>query len=208
MNNDDKSPYEIKSTALASDAVWHNMKISPAQRATLLQQKPCCIWLTGLSGAGKSTIANALDALLHTQGKKSFLLDGDNLRHGLNKDLGMSETDRAENIRRVGEVAKLMVDAGIIVVCAFISPYRRDRQMVRSIFGHGDFIEVFVDTPLNVCESRDPKGLYKKARQGILKNFTGISDPYEPPQSPELVIDTSRNSVEDCTTQILKILSI
>ncbi len=208
MNNDEKSPYEIKSTALASAAVWHNMKISPAERAALLQQKPCCIWLTGLSGAGKSTIANALDALLHTQGKKCFLLDGDNLRHGLNKDLGMSEGDRAENIRRVGEVAKLMVDAGLIVVCAFISPYRRDRQMVRSIFGHGNFFEVFVDTPLAVCESRDPKGLYKKARQGILKNFTGVSDPYEPPLSPELVIDTSTDSVEDCTTRIFEILCV
>jgi adenylyl-sulfate kinase len=120
----------------------------------------------------------------------------------------MSESDRAENIRRVGEVAKLLVDAGLIVVCAFISPYRRDRQMVRSIFGHGNFIEVFVDTPLDVCESRDPKGLYKKARQGILKNFTGVSDPYEAPQSPELTIDTSRYSVEECTTQIFKILSL
>ena len=208
MNNDEKSPYEIKSADLASEVVWHNMKIEPAQRALLLQQKPCCIWLTGLSGAGKSTVANALDALLHSQGKKSFLLDGDNLRHGLNKDLGMSENDRAENIRRVGEVAKLLVDAGLIVVCAFISPYRRDRQMVRSIFNHGDFIEVFVDTPLAVCESRDPKGLYKKARQGILKNFTGISDPYEPPQAPELMIDTSRYSVEECTKKIISILNL
>ena len=208
MSKDDTSPYEVKSTELASEAVWHNMKISPEQRALLLQQKPCCIWLTGLSGAGKSTVANALDAVLHGQGKKSFLLDGDNLRHGLNKDLGMSEIDRAENIRRVGEVAKLLVEAGLIVVCAFISPYRRDRQMVRSIFAQGSFIEVFVDTPLNVCESRDPKGLYKKARQGILKNFTGISDPYEAPQAPELTLDTSRNSVEDCTKQILSILSL
>jgi adenylyl-sulfate kinase len=208
MSKDDTSPYEVKSTELASEAVWHNMKISPEQRALLLQQKPCCIWLTGLSGAGKSTIANALDAVLHSQGKKSFLLDGDNLRHGLNKDLGMSEIDRAENIRRVGEVAKLLVEAGLIVVCAFISPYRRDRQMVRSIFAQGSFIEVFIDTPLNVCESRDPKGLYKKARQGILKNFTGISDPYEAPQAPELTLDTSRNSVEDCTKQILSILSL
>ncbi|MCE3254387.1 MAG: adenylylsulfate kinase [Cellvibrio sp.] len=208
MSKDDTSPYEVKSTELASEAVWHNMKISPEQRALLLQQKPCCIWLTGLSGAGKSTIANALDAVLHSQGKKSFLLDGDNLRHGLNKDLGMSEIDRAENIRRVGEVAKLLVEAGLIVVCAFISPYRRDRQMVRSIFAQGSFIEVFIDTPLNVCESRDPKGLYKKARQGILKNFTGISDPYEAPQAPELTLDTSRNSVEDSTKQILSILSL
>lgn len=192
----------------ASEVVWQNIKVTPVQRAGLLQQKPCCIWLTGLSGAGKSTIANALDAILHAQGKKSFLLDGDNLRHGLNKDLGMSETDRAENIRRVGEVAKLLFDAGLIVVCAFISPYRRDRQMVRSLIGHGNFIEVFVDTPLAVCESRDPKGLYKKARQGILKNFTGISDPYEAPVSPELTIDTSGSTLEECTKAILGILDL
>jgi adenylylsulfate kinase len=187
---------------------WHEVKITPEQRAQLLQQKPCCIWLTGLSGAGKSTIANTLDAKLHELGKKSFLLDGDNLRHGINKDLGMSEADRAENIRRVGEVAKLLFDAGLIVICAFISPYRRDRQMVRSIFGPGNFIEVFVDTPLNICESRDPKGLYKKARQGIVKNFTGISDPYEEPQAPELRVDTSNLSVEDCAIKILKILEL
>lgn len=197
-----------KKNALASEVIWQDAKISPIERAHLLQQKPCCIWLTGLSGAGKSTLASALDAALFTQGKKSFLLDGDNLRHGLNKDLGMSESDRAENIRRVGEVAKLFFDAGLIVVCAFISPYRRDRQMVRSIFGHGDFIEVFVNTPLNVCESRDPKGLYKKARQGILKNFTGISDPYEVPLSPELTLDTSRHTVEECTIKILSILDL
>lgn len=199
-NRDDNTP--------KSEVTWQEMKISRAQRAGLLQQKPYCIWLTGLSGAGKSAIASALDATLYTQGKKSFLLDGDNLRHGLNKDLGMSEKDRSENIRRAGEVAKLLFDAGLIVVCAFISPYRRDRQMVRSTFGHGNFIEVFVNTPLNVCESRDPKGLYKKARQGILKNFTGISDPYEEPQSPELTIDTSHHSVDECTTKILNILDL
>jgi adenylylsulfate kinase len=197
---------EHKKNALASEVIWQDIKISPTERANLLQQKPCCIWLTGLSGAGKSTLASALDATLFARGKKSFLLDGDNLRHGLNKDLGMSESDRTENIRRIGEVARLFFDAGLIVVCAFISPYRRDRQMVRSIFGHGDFIEVFVDTPLSVCESRDPKGLYKKARQGTLKNFTGISDPYEAPLSPELTLDTSRHTVEECTTKILTIL--
>ena len=160
------SPYEIKSTTLASDAVWHHASVSPKMRAENLKQTPKCIWLTGLSGSGKSTLANALDTVLHQNKAATFLLDGDNVRHGLNKDLGMTESDRAENIRRVGEVAKLMVDAGMIVICAFISPYKRDRQMVRSMFSHGEFLEVYLETPLDVCEERDPKGLYKKARQG------------------------------------------
>jgi adenylylsulfate kinase len=201
MSNEDSG-----STPTAALVKWHDLKISPEQRAQLMQQKPCCIWLTGLSGAGKSTIASALDAKLHELGKKSFLLDGDNLRHGLNKDLGMSEADRAENIRRVGEVAKLLFDAGLIVICAFISPYRRDRQMVRSIFPPGSFVEIFIDTPLNICESRDPKGLYKKARQGIVKNFTGISDPYEEPQAPALRLDTSLLDVESCVDKVMEIL--
>lgn len=204
--NDQESPYEVKSTELASDAVWHNQKVSHEDRAKLLNQRPLCVWLTGLSGSGKSTIANVLDAKLHAMGVNSYLLDGDNVRHGLNKDLGMTESDRMENIRRVGEVAQLMCDAGLIVICAFISPYRRDRQMVRSIFGYGEFTEVFVDTPLSVCESRDPKGLYKKARQGIIKNFTGVSDPYEIPESPEITVNTENKSVEQCVDDILKVL--
>jgi adenylylsulfate kinase len=200
------SPYEIKSTDLASQAVWHQPKISPSDRAGLMGQQPFCIWLTGLSGSGKSTIANALDASLHKANVKTFLLDGDNVRHGLNKDLGMTESDRAENIRRVGEVAKLMLDAGLIVICAFISPYKRDRQMVRSMFEHGEFIEVYVETPLSICEARDPKGLYKKARQGIIKNFTGISDPYEVPEAPELTITTDKKQLDDCVKEILKVM--
>ncbi|GGX60145.1 hypothetical protein GCM10007392_30200 [Saccharospirillum salsuginis] len=171
-----------------------------------MRQSPRCIWLTGLSGSGKSTVANALDATLHANGVKTFLLDGDNVRHGLNKDLGMSEADRAENIRRVGEVAKLMVDAGLIVICAFISPYARDRQQVRSIFTPDQFIEVYLDTPLEVCERRDPKGLYKKAREGVIKQFTGVSDPYEIPESADVIIDTSQSNVRNSVSSILKAL--
>lgn len=206
MSDNSQTPYVFKALDLASEAVWHNQAVSPSDRAQLMQQQPRCIWLTGLSGSGKSTIANALDATLHANGAKTFLLDGDNVRHGLSKDLGMSETDRAENIRRVGEVAKLMVDAGLIIVCAFISPYSRDRQMVRSIFAPGQFLEVYLNTPLEVCEERDPKGLYKKARAGIIKQFTGIDDPYEAPGAAEVVIDTSRSSVEKSVQNILRAL--
>ncbi|TXR53339.1 adenylyl-sulfate kinase [Reinekea thalattae] len=207
MSSSKKTPYEVKSTELASNAVWHHATVTNQMRAEKLGQKPKCIWLTGLSGSGKSTIANALDSSLFEQGAATFLLDGDNVRHGLNKDLGMSEKDRAENIRRVGEVAKLMVDAGLIVICAFISPYRRDRQMVRSMFNHGQFIEVFLDTPLDVCEQRDPKGLYKKARQGIIKNFTGVSDPYEEPESAEVKINTSSSTVEQSVAAVLDVIN-
>jgi adenylyl-sulfate kinase len=200
------SPYQLKDLTLPSNAVWHNGTITPSQRAQLMQQTPRCIWLTGLSGSGKSTVANALDATLHANGINSFLLDGDNVRHGLNKDLGMTENDRAENIRRVGEVAKLMVESGLVVICAFISPYQRDRQMVRSTFPYGQFIEVYLDTPLATCEQRDPKGLYKKARAGIIKQFTGISDPYEQPESAELTLNTDTHTVSDSVKAILNIL--
>ncbi|MCP8900301.1 adenylyl-sulfate kinase [Gilvimarinus xylanilyticus] len=205
--SDEKSPYQRIDDTLPCEAVWHNQTISSVDRAKLLDQTPRCIWLTGLSGSGKSTVANALDATLHHRGVNSFLLDGDNVRHGLNKDLGMTESDRAENIRRVGEVARLMVDAGLVVICAFISPYRRDRQMVRSMFNHGQFIEAYLDTPLSVCEERDPKGLYKKARAGIIKQFTGISDPYEAPDHAEITIDTSGNDVGASVNAILKVLA-
>ncbi|WP_256526697.1 adenylyl-sulfate kinase [Gilvimarinus sp. DA14] len=205
--SDSNTPYELKNINLPSNAVWHKCTVSPLDRARLMEQTPRCIWLTGLSGAGKSTVANALDATLHENGVKSFLLDGDNVRHGLNKDLGMTESDRAENIRRVGEVAKLMVDSGLVVICAFISPYKRDRQMVRSIFKHGQFVEVYLETPLSVCEQRDPKGLYKKARAGVIKQFTGISDPYEVPENAEITIDTSTLSVADSVKHILQVLS-
>jgi bifunctional enzyme CysN/CysC len=163
-------------------------EVNKEARATLNQQKPMCLWFTGLSGSGKSTIANNLEKKLYRMGKRTYILDGDNLRHGLNHDLGFTEKDRIENIRRVAEVAKLMVDAGLIVLVTFISPFQKDREMARSKFASGEFIEIFVDTPLEECEKRDPKGLYKKARQGLIKNFTGIDSPYENPRNAEIII--------------------
>jgi bifunctional enzyme CysN/CysC len=179
----------------AQNIVWHDMAIDKHVRAGLKSQKPACLWFTGLSGAGKSTIANMLDKRLTSENYHTYTLDGDNVRHGLNCDLGFTETDRVENIRRIGEVAKLMVDAGLIVLVCAISPYRNDREMVRQLFEDGEFQEVFVNTPLEECEARDPKGLYKKARQGEIPNFTGISAPYEPPRSPEIHLD-GKESIE------------
>ncbi|WP_428025009.1 adenylyl-sulfate kinase [Arcobacter sp.] len=176
--------------------VWHQQNIKKANRSKLLNQKPCILWFTGLSGSGKSTLANALEAELFKRGRKTYLLDGDNVRHGLNKDLGFSELDRVENIRRIGEVSKLFVDAGLIVLTAFISPFKSDRQIARSLVKYDEFIEIFVDTPLDICENRDPKGLYKKAREGAIKNFTGIDSPYETPINPEIIINNSENSIE------------
>jgi len=161
-------------------------------RAQLKGQKSCVLWLTGLSGAGKSTIANLVEKKLHALGRHTYLLDGDNIRHGLNKDLGFTDVDRVENIRRVAEVAKLMGDAGLIVITAFISPFRAERRMARELMDAGEFIEIFVDTPLAVAEQRDSKGLYKKARQGELKNFTGIDSPYEVPEQAEIHVETTR----------------
>jgi adenylylsulfate kinase len=177
--------------------------VSKADRAKVKGQTPKCIWLTGLSGSGKSTLANALEVALTEQGQHTYLLDGDNVRHGLNKNLGMSDEDRTENIRRVSEVAKLMVDAGLIVVTAFISPFRADRDAARELFEDGEFVEVFVDAPLEECEKRDPKGLYQKARQGIIKEFTGIDSPYEAPAKPELVVNTAENDIEACVKQLI-----
>lgn len=171
--------------------------VNKAARAELNQQRPCVIWFTGLSGSGKSTIANELEKKLFEMGKRTYILDGDNLRHGLNNDLGFSEQDRVENIRRVAEVARLMVDAGLIVLATFISPYRSDRQAARELFEEGEFIEIFVDTPLDLCESRDPKGLYKKARQGLIKNFTGIDSPYEQPTKAEITIKINELNIID-----------
>jgi bifunctional enzyme CysN/CysC len=166
-----------------------SLLVNQAQRAALMGQKPCVIWITGLSGAGKSTLANLLEARLIADGRHTYLIDGDNLRYRLNRDLGFSDRDRAENIRRAAEVARLMVDAGLIVLVALISPLQVDRQLAREVLGYDDFIEVFVNVPLEVAEARDPKGLYKKARSGEIKHFTGIDSPYEAPLHPDLVVD-------------------
>lgn len=185
---------------------WQNLTINKQARAFAKQQQPCCIWFTGLSGAGKSTIANLLEKKLYDSGCHTYLLDGDNLRHGLNRDLGFTEADRIENIRRVAEVAKLMVDAGLIVIASFISPFKADRQLARALFENDEFIEVFVDTPLVECERRDVKGLYAKARRGELKNFTGIDSGYEPPENPELCVQTTVQTPEQCVEQLVQYL--
>lgn len=182
---------------------WQAVEINKQAHATLKGQKPCVVWFTGLSGSGKSTIANLVEKQLHALGRHTYLLDGDNVRHGLNKDLGFTEADRVENIRRIAEVAKLMVDAGLIVLTSFISPFRAERRMARDILETGEFCEVFVDTPLAVAEQRDPKGLYKKARRGELKNFTGIDSPYEAPEAPEIHIDTTQLTSEAAAEQIV-----
>jgi len=190
----------------ATNIKWHHGKITKEERAKLLNQKGVTIWLTGLSGSGKSTIAVELEHVLTENRHQAYILDGDNIRHGLNKNLGFSPEDRTENIRRIGEVAKLFTDAGIISITAFISPYRDDRDAVRKLLNEGEFIEVYVKCPLDVCEERDTKGLYKKARVGEVKDFTGISAPYEEPHNPELTIDTSRLSVEESTRVVLNYL--
>jgi bifunctional enzyme CysN/CysC len=190
----------------ASNVQWQALDVTKAGRATLKGQKPCVLWFTGLSGSGKSSIANLVEKKLHSLKRHTYMLDGDNVRHGLNKNLGFTEVDRVENIRRVGEVAKLMVDAGLIVSTAFISPFRAERQMARALLAEGEFIEIFVDTPLAVAEGRDPKGLYKKARRGDLKNFTGIDSPYEAPENPELRIDTTTTSAEAAAELIVTFL--
>jgi bifunctional enzyme CysN/CysC len=182
---------------------WQAIDVNKQAHASLKRQKPCVLWFTGLSGAGKSTIGNLVEKKLHAVGKHTYLLDGDNVRHGLNKDLGFSETDRVENIRRVGEVSRLMVDAGLIVLVSFISPFRSERRMSRELVEQNEFIEIFVDTPIGVAEERDPKGLYKKARRGELKNFTGIDSPYEPPENPEIRIDTTAQSPEQAAELIV-----
>ncbi len=182
---------------------WQAIDINKQAHAAIKGQQPCVLWFTGLSGAGKSTIANLVEKKLHALGKHTYLLDGDNVRHGLNKDLGFSEADRIENIRRVGEVARLMVDAGQIVLVSFISPFRAERKMSRELVEQGEFFEVFVDTPISVAEQRDPKGLYKKARRGELKNFTGIDSPYEPPEAPEIRVDTTTQSPEQAAELIV-----
>jgi bifunctional enzyme CysN/CysC len=182
---------------------WQEVEVDKAAHAQLKGQRPCLLWLTGLSGAGKSTIANLVEKRLHILGRHTYLLDGDNVRHGLNKDLGFTEADRVENIRRVAEVAQLMVDAGLIVIASFISPFRSERWMARQLLAEGEFIEVFIDTPLKVAEERDCKQLYARARRGEIKNFTGIDSPYERPDSPEIHIDTTASSAEEAATKIV-----
>jgi bifunctional enzyme CysN/CysC len=188
----------------AENIHWQAIDVHKQAHSDLKKQKPCVLWFTGLSGAGKSTIANMVEKRLHALGKHTYLLDGDNVRHGLNKDLGFTEADRVENIRRVGEVAKLMVDAGLIVLVSFISPFRSERRMSRELVEQGEFFEIYVDTPINVAEQRDPKGLYKKARRGDLKNFTGIDSPYEAPENPEIRIDTTQVKPEEAAQLIVE----
>ena len=191
----------------ATNIIWHQSEVNQAAREELLKQKGVVIWFTGLSGSGKSTIANQVANVLHQLGKLTYVLDGDNIRHGLNKNLGFSPEDREENIRRIGEVAKLFADAGIIATTAFISPYRKDRDKAREILENGRFIEVFVDCPLEVCESRDPKGLYEKARAGEIKEFTGIDAPYEVPENAEIVINTNDLDLAASTQKVIDYLS-
>ena len=187
----------------ATNITWHDGDVTRADRNKLLGQKGATIWFTGLSGSGKSTVAVALEQALFARNKLVYRLDGDNVRHGINKNLGFSAEDRAENIRRIGEVAKLMADAGLIVLTAFISPFRAERQMIRDMLPEGEFVEIFVDTPLEVAEERDVKGLYKKARSGELKNFTGIDSPYEPPRDPEIRVNTVDMSVDEAADHVI-----
>jgi bifunctional enzyme CysN/CysC len=188
----------------AENIPWQAVEVNKEARAALKSQKPCIVWLTGLSGAGKSIIANLVEKRLHTLGRHTFLLDGDNVRHGLSRDLGFTPVDRVENIRRVAEVARLMIDAGLIVMVSFISPFRAERRMARELVGPGEFLEVFVDTPLAIAEARDPKGLYKKARSGQLEHFTGVDSPYERPENAEITIDTTKLSMEEAADLIVR----
>jgi adenylylsulfate kinase len=192
--------------AKSSNTVWHASTVTRADRERLNGHRSVILWFTGLSGAGKSTIAHALEERLHRLGCRTYVCDGDNVRHGLNSDLGFSPQDREENIRRIAEVAKLFLDAGVVVLTAFISPYRADRDKARKLVAAGDFIEIYCRCALETCEERDVKGLYRKARAGEIKEFTGISAPYEEPLAAELAIDTDRNSVSDCVDQILSYL--
>ena len=185
---------------------WQPLLIGKAERAGLKQQKPAILWFTGLSGSGKSTVANIVEQTLNLTSHHTMLLDGDNVRHGLNRDLGFTEVDRVENIRRVGEVARLMVEGGLIVLCSFISPYRADRQMVRQLVQDGEFVEIFVDTPVEDCMKRDPKGLYAKAKAGQLKNFTGVDAPYEAPEQPEIHLQTVGKTPAQLAKEILDYL--
>ena len=190
----------------ATNVHRQSLSIDKGARVHRNAHKPVILWFTGLSGSGKSTIANLVEQALHGGGAHTYLLDGDNVRHGLNRDLGFTDADRVENVRRVGEVAKLFTDAGLIVLCSFISPFRAERRMVRELVPEGEFIEVFVDTPLEECIRRDPKGLYARARAGLIKNFTGIDSPYEVPEQPELRLDTTRENLAQCAARVMALL--
>lgn len=183
---------------------FQHFDLTQTERAQIKHQTPMCLWMTGFSGAGKSTLANALEQELNKKGKHTYILDGDNLRHGLNSDLGFSETDRNENVRRAAEAAQLMVDAGLIVIVGLISPFKQERDWARSLFKDNQFKEIYISTSLQECEQRDVKGLYEKARRGEVKDFTGIDSPYEPPENPEIIIDTQNESVSECVQLILE----
>jgi adenylylsulfate kinase len=192
----------------SSNTVWHHATVTRQRREQQNGHRSAVVWFTGLSGSGKSTLAHAVEERLHQLGCRTFVLDGDNVRHGLCSNLGFSIDDRRENIRRIAEAAKLMTEAGVIAMTAFISPFRVDRERARSLFPHGDFIEIYCDAPLNICESRDVKGLYARARAGEVKEFTGISSPYEPPEKPEMVVDTGGQPLETCVDQVLAMLRL
>ncbi len=208
-----KPPKVVYSTSAGSKApaseniTQHNYEVTKGERLKRNNQRASILWFTGLSGAGKSTLANAVEQRLFDMGKHTYVLDGDNVRHGLNRDLTFSEKDRVENIRRIGEVSKLFVDAGILVLTAFISPYMNDRNLVRGLVENGDFIEIYVKCPLDVCESRDVKGLYKKARDGLITGFTGIDAPYEAPERPELTVETDNYTIDECVDQTIAFLT-
>jgi adenylylsulfate kinase len=191
---------------MTQNIVWHQQLVNKERRAKAKNQQPCVLWLTGLSGSGKSTIANLLEQKLADQHKHTYLLDGDNVRHGLCGDLDFSDKDRVENIRRIAELAKLFVDAGTIVLTAFISPFISERAFCRNLLAKGEFVEIFIDTPLQECEKRDPKGLYQKARQGDIKNFTGLDSPYEAPQEPEITLSYTGQSAQESAQQIFELL--
>ena len=192
---------------IATNVTWHDHAVSKADRVKLSGHPGAILWFTGLSASGKSTVANTVDHKLHSLGKRSFVLDGDNIRMGLNKNLGFSAEDRAENIRRIGEVAKLFVSSGVIAITAFISPYRKDRDAVRALMPEGEFLEIYMNASLETCEARDPKGLYKKARAGQLKGFTGIDDPYEAPEKPELVLDGNTKGIDELADEVILFLN-
>jgi adenylylsulfate kinase len=190
-----------------NNIVWHHATVTRSRRELQNGHRGAIIWFTGLSGSGKSTLAHAVEEVLHQQGSRTFVLDGDNVRHGLCSDLGFSNKDREENVRRIGETAKLFMEAGVIVLTAFISPFRADRERVRGMVEHGDFIEIYCDAPIETCESRDVKGMYKKARAGLIAEFTGITSPYEKPENPELIVNTGGEELNECVRQVMDVLT-